>query len=71
LLHAAAMVQYFSQKRWKRFTVVMEEIQCRDELFDRIVMSYDKASGKYGIYFSYNKETMYMLPNDADLRFIS
>jgi len=30
-----------------------------NQWFDGIVMSYDGASGKYGIYFPYNKETIY------------
>jgi len=42
-----------------KFTVTDE-----DQWFDGIIMSYDGASGKYGIYFPYDKETIYMLLNE-------
>ena len=41
----------------------------KDKWFDGIVAAYDGVTGKYGIYFPCDQQTVYMLPNDADLRF--
>ena len=38
---------------------------------DVVVISYDGTSGSYGIYFPFDRETVYMEPSEADLRFIN
>lgn len=45
------------------------DVKGKEEWFDGMVMSYDGGSGKYGIYFPYDKETIYMSPTDPDIRF--
>ncbi|XP_065893745.1 uncharacterized protein [Dysidea avara] len=38
--------------------------------FKGIINAYDGLTGKYGVYFPFDKETVYIFENDEDVRFV-
>ena len=34
------------------------------------INAYDGLTGKYGVYFPFDKETVYIFENDEDVRFV-
>jgi len=38
--------------------------------FKGIINAYDGLTGKYGVYFPFDKETVYIFENDKDVRFV-
>ena len=42
----------------------------KTEWFKGIVNAYDGLTGKYGVYFPCDKQTVYMLEGDKDIRFV-
>ncbi len=49
-----------------KFKVASGKIQW----FKGQIRNYDGLTGKYGIYFPFDSETVYVHPNDKDIRFI-
>ena len=39
--------------------------------FKGIINAYDGLSGKYGVYFPFDKETVYIHEDDEDVRFVN
>ena len=42
----------------------------KTEWFQGIVNAYDGLTGKYGVYFPCDKQTVYILEDDKDIRFV-
>ena len=45
-------------------------VKGKTEWFKGTVNSYDGLTGKYGFYFPCDKQTVYMLEDDKDIRFV-
>ena len=52
------------RKLMMKFTV-----NCKLQQFKGIVNAYDGLTGKYGVYFPCDKQTVYILEDDKDIRF--
>ena len=44
-------------------------VNCKLQWFKGIVNAYDGLTGKYGVYFPCDKQTVYILEDDKDIRF--
>ena len=44
-------------------------VDCKPQWFKGIVNAYYGLTGKYGVYFPCNKQTVYILEDDKDIRF--
>ncbi len=42
----------------------------RLQWFDGQITTYDGLTGKYGVYFPYDRTTVFIDPNDGDVEFI-
>ncbi|XP_065905958.1 uncharacterized protein [Dysidea avara] len=50
--------------------LVMKFIVDKIKWFKGIINTYDELTGKYGAYFPFDKETIYIFENDEDVRFV-
>ena len=60
-------MQYMGRKLKKRFRLVDTG---KIQWFDGQILNYDPSSGQYGVYFPSDHQTIYIHPNDKDVKYL-